>query len=113
MIDFKIEDNKIVFKDGDLQYVDGAERVKQQLEFRLNLWRGEWFLDSEFGTPYLQSVLGKSITLNGALSAVRTEILSVDGVTGIVEFDCKFDRQQRTLTIEFTASTSYGIVQFP
>ncbi|WP_435952749.1 hypothetical protein [Dryocola sp. BD626] len=113
MLDFRLTDNKIVFTNGLLQYVDGAERVRQQIEFRLSLWRGEWFLDSEFGTPYLQDVLGKQITLNGALSAIRTEIFDVDGVTGIVEFTYNFERANRKLSIEFTASTDYGLVQYP
>lgn len=113
MLDFRLNDNKIVFTNGLLQFVDGAERVRQQIEFRLNLWRGEWFLDSEFGTPYLQDVLGKQVTLNGALSAIRAEILAVDGVTGIVEFSYKFDRENRKLSIDFTANTDYGLVQYP
>ncbi|MGX5036269.1 hypothetical protein ACWKX2_11585 [Enterobacter hormaechei] len=113
MIDFRIADNKVVFTNGLLQYVDGAERVRQQVEFRLNLWRGEWFLDSQFGTPYLQDVLGKQVTLNGALSAIRTEILAVEGVNGIVEFTYNFDRAERKLSIEFTANTEYGLVQYP
>ncbi|HCM9354148.1 TPA: hypothetical protein N5L54_003079 [Enterobacter kobei] len=113
MIDFRIADNKVVFTNGLLQYVDGAERVRQQVDFRLNLWRGEWFLDGQFGTPYLQDVLGKQVTLNGALSAIRTEILAVEGVNGIVEFTYNFDRAERKLSIEFTANTEYGLVQYP
>lgn len=113
MIDFRLTDNKVVFTNGLLQYVDGAERVRQQVEFRLNLWRGEWFLDSQFGTPYLQDILGKQVTLNGALSAIRTEILAVEGVTGIVEFTYNFDRAERKLSIEFTANTECGLVQYP
>lgn len=113
MIDFRLTDNKVVFTNGLLQYLDGAERVRQQAEFRLNLWRGEWFLDSQFGTPYLQDVLGKQVTLNGALSAIRAEILAVEGVNGIVEFTYNFDRAERNLSIEFTANTEYGLVQYP
>ncbi|HBL8926457.1 TPA: hypothetical protein LTW74_001380 [Enterobacter hormaechei] len=113
MIDFRLTDNKVVFTNGLLQYVDGAERVRQQVEFRLNLWRGEWFLDSQFGTPYLQDVLGKQVTLNGALSAIRAEILAVEGVNGIVEFTYNFERAERNLSIDFTANTEYGLVQYP
>ncbi|RYM52008.1 DUF2634 domain-containing protein [Serratia proteamaculans] len=113
MIDFRLESGKIVFTNGLLQYVDGAERVRQQIEFRLSLWRGEWFLDSEFGTPYLQEILGKQLTINGAISAIQQQITSVDGVTGLVEFSYKFDRENRTLSVEFTAATDYGLIQYP
>ena len=113
MIDFYLNDNIIVFQNGNVTYVNGAARVRQQIEFRLNLWKNEWFLDSQFGTPYLQDILGKRVTLNGALSAIRTEILAVEGVTGIVEFTYNFDRAERKLSIEFTANTDYGLVQYP
>lgn len=113
MIDFRLENGKIVFTNGLLQYVDGAERVRQQIEFRLSLWRGEWFLDSEFGTPYLQEILGKQLTINGAIAAIQQQITSIDGVTGLVEFSYNFDRANRTLSVEFTAATEYGLIQYP
>lgn len=113
MIDFTLKDNKIVFLSGNLQYVDGAERVRQQIEFRLSLWRGEWFLDGDFGTPYLQNILGKQLTINGALAAIRSEVMSVEGVTAITNFEYTFDRPNRKLSVQFQASTDYGLVQFP
>lgn len=113
MIDFRLENGKIVFTNGLLQYVDGAERVRQQIEFRLSLWRGEWFLDSEFGTPYLQEILGKQLTINGAIAAIQQQIISIDGVTGLVEFSYNFYRENRTLSVEFTAATEYGLIQYP
>ena len=51
--------------------VEGAEQVRQQLLIKLKLWRGEWFLDTEFGTPYLQQILGKQLTMSGAIVALR------------------------------------------
>ncbi|AHF77888.1 Phage protein [Sodalis praecaptivus] len=113
MIDIKITDGKIVFQSGDLQYVDGAERVRQQIEFRLSLFRGEWFLDADFGTPYFQSILGKHLTINGAINALRAEILAIDGVTGLKDFTWDLDRKNRLLTVEFEAQTDYGLIQYP
>ena len=113
MIDFRLKDGKIAFQNGLLQYVDGAERVRQQLEFRLSLFRGEWFLDGDFGTPYFQSILGKQVTETGAISAIKAQILDVDGVTAINSFNWNFDRKNRRLTVEFEAQTDYGIVQYP
>lgn len=113
MIDFKLTDRQITFQSGDLQYVDGAERVRQQIEFRLSLFRGEWFLDGDFGTPYFQSILGKQLTINGAINAIRTEIMAVEGVTGLSNFTWNLDRQNRLLTVTFEAQTDYGFVQYP
>ncbi|WP_158782510.1 hypothetical protein [Pantoea sp. BAV 3049] len=113
MIDFRLTDGKISFADGLVQYVDGAERVRQQIEFRLSLFRGEWFLDGDFGTPYFQSILGKQVTINGAISAIKTQILDVDGVTTLNDFTWSLDRENRKLSVEFEAQTDYGIIQYP
>lgn len=113
MIDFRLSNDGIAFRNGLLQYVDGAERVRQQLEFRLSLFRGEWFLDGEFGTPYFQSILGKQLTINGAVNAIKTEILDVEGVTRLNEFNWGLDRPSRRLSVTFEAQTDYGIVQYP
>lgn len=95
----------------DLMLVDGAARVRQQLLIKLKLWRGEWFLDTEFGTPYLQQILGKQLTLSGALAALRKSILEVDDVRQILEFSWNFSNATRLLTVDFTADTPYGIIE--
>lgn len=95
----------------DLKLVDKAEQVRQQLLIKLKLWRGEWFLDTEFGTPYLQQILGKQLTLSGALAALRKSILEVEGVRQILSFSYKFNNSTRKLEVEFAADTPYGIVE--
>lgn len=95
----------------DLKLVDKAEQVRQQLLIKLKLWRGEWFLNTEFGTPYLQQILGKQLTLSGALAALRKSILEVEGVRQILSFSYKFNNSTRKLEVEFTADTPYGIVE--
>lgn len=95
----------------DLKLVDKAEQVRQQLLIKLKLWRGEWFLDTEFGTPYLQQILGKQLTLSGALAALRKSILEVEGVRQILSFSYSFSKSTRKLTVDFTADTPYGIVE--
>ena len=95
----------------DLKLVDKAEQVRQQLLIKLKLWQGEWFLDTEFGTPYLQQILGKQLTMSGAIVALRKSILEVQGVTKIMAFDYQFDRANRTIKVQFTANTPYGIVE--
>lgn len=96
---------------GDLSLVDGAARVRQQIQIKLKLWRGEWFLDTEFGTPYLQSILGKQLTLSGALAALRQSILEVGGVIALDAFTYNYDSRARSLSVTFTARTSYGLVE--
>lgn len=112
MIDIKCSDGKWLFEDGDIVLIDGAERVRQQLEFRLSLWRGEWFLDPSFGTPYENRILGKALTLEGAIAAIRTEIMAVEGVNTITRFDYTYERKTRKLTIDFECATEYGLISY-
>lgn len=95
----------------DLSLLSGKEQLRQQLLIKLRLWRGEWFLDTEFGTPYLQSILGKQLTLSGALAALKQSILEVEGVTAIATFESRFSNSTRTLTVAFQADTIYGSVE--
>ncbi len=102
----------MIFKDGDLVLIDGAERVRQQLEMRLSLWRGEWFLDTAFGTPYRDNILGKALTVDGAVAAIRREIMDVDGITTITRLDYDYERKSRKLSINFECATDYGLVSY-
>lgn len=95
----------------DVRLADGAEQVKQQLIIKLKLWRGEWFLDTEFGTPYLQSILGKQLTLSGAVVALRKSILEVEGVRKITSFNYTLNNQTRVFQVAFEAETPFGLVE--
>lgn len=113
MIDLKLnKEGDLDLLSSDLLWVDGAERVKQQLEIKLRLWQGEWFLNTEFGTPYLSQILGKQVTLNGALAALKASIYEVKGVSDIEQFTYSFDRHNRQLNLQFTAVTPHGLVDY-
>lgn len=96
----------------DLHLIDGAEQVRQQLEIKLKLWTGEWFLNTAFGTPYLQKILGKQLSLSGVIAALRISILEVEGVRSIIEFDYNFDNVTRKLSVSFTSDTAYGLIPY-
>lgn len=112
MLDFALDDSHdIDVSRLDFKLLDGAERVRQQLLIKLRLWQGEWFLDTEFGTPYIPEILGKQLTLSGAIAALRKSILEVSGVQSITEFSYEFNRVDRSLSIDFQAETPFGIIE--
>jgi hypothetical protein len=114
LIDIKIENGRFVFDDiGDLVFVRGADRVRQQVEFRLSLWAGEWFLDETFGTPYLLRILGKTaVTVDAAVDALRQQMLDVDGVQSINRLDYTFDAEARKLNVDVDIQSVYGVVTY-
>lgn len=112
MLDIKLNDaHDLDVSTLDFVLIDSAAQVRQQLLIKLKLWRGEWFLDTEFGTPYLQEILGKQLTLSGSLIALRKSILEVPGVRSIKEFKYNFSNVERKLTVTFVADTPFGLVE--
>ena len=112
MIDFALDGDDLAIVNNDLTMVDGAERVRQHLQIKLRLWTSEWFLDTEFGTPYLSAILGKQLSLGASVAALKKSILEVDGVQTITRFDYQFNRSTRSLSVDFDVLTPYGLVTY-
>jgi len=100
----------VIAAPGDLRLVDGAARVAQQIKVTLLLFLGEWFLDTDFGVPYLEEVLVKNPNFAGVNALLRARILDVPGVTRIVSLSMDMNRQARTLSVTFSAETPFGLV---
>lgn len=85
--------------------VDSPEAVGQAVQTRLGLWSGEWFLDTDEGTPYLSQILGVSAQSAYDL-AIQERILGTAGVVAIDEYASSL--QERKLSVTATISTVYG-----
>lgn len=103
--------NDLLITGLDLSVIKGADRVRQNVLIKLKLWAGEWFLDTEFGTPYIEQVLGKQISLAGAVAALKKSILEVNDVDRITSFKYSFDRVARSLSVDFECATKYGLIR--
>lgn len=86
---------------------DSAQTVAQAVVTRLNLWLGEWFLNTTEGTPYSQAALGKYTTAT-IEPAIRSRILETEGVTSIESFGIQFDPDTRKVEIQASINTIYG-----
>lgn len=110
MKDFALNaDGDLDLSSGDLRMIDGLERVRQQLEIKLSLWVGEWFLDTEFGTPYLQKILIPAGSLNPPRDALRRSALEVEDVTDVM-LKLDLDKPQRKLSVKLSAQSPFGTV---
>lgn len=88
-------------------YKNQFEAVSQAVMTRLRLWEGEWFIDLQEGTPYLNGVLGK-YTSDTIDQLIKERILNTEGVVEIVEYSGIFDPDLRNYTVSVTISTIYG-----
>ena len=96
---------------GDSCLVDGAQRIAQQIEVTLLAFLGEWFLDTDFGVPYLDKVLIKAPQRAQLEAVFRARIADVPGVSAVGRLDLQIDRALRQLRVEFEAETIEGIVR--
>lgn len=88
-------------------YVDSPEAVARLIEGVIEMWLGEYFLDTSLGTPYLQEILGnQSIVTAG--DAFRAVVLSVPYVTGIETFNMTSDQNTRILNLTSNVNTQFG-----
>lgn len=88
--------------------VDSRAAVAQSMATRLKLWRGEWFLDDEEGTPWLQQVLGVVGSLALYDLAIQQRILGTEGVTGLANYSSNLDSGTRHLSIRTAVNTEFG-----
>ncbi len=100
---------------GDMVYGAGAatflanspQAVLQCVEAALNLYQGEWFLDTTAGMPWDTQVIGFE-TQQARDQALQTYILGVEGVTGISAYSSSYDKATRALSISAMLQTAYG-----
>jgi hypothetical protein len=87
------------------------QAVAQAVRTRLLLWRGEWFLDTTDGTPWLQGILGHNTNYD---LEIQQRILGTPGVTEIVSYSSSVS-SARALSVTATINTIYGqaTVQLP
>lgn len=101
----------LVLEDFDLALVEGLARVRQQLAIRLQFFRGEWFLDLDFGVPWFQEVLGvKPPPVSHAELLIRDQVLSTPDVEELEELGVDYVGESRALTVELRAKTNFGDV---
>lgn len=101
--------------DGDYSFGQGEANfwinspygVAQKVETRLRLWEGEWFLDVTAGTPWLQQVLGYSKSSLRDI-AIRTVILTTDGVTALNSYNSVAVPGTRNLIVSGSIVTQYS-----
>ena len=85
-----------------------GDQVAQAVRVRLKWFRGEWFLDTRQGVPYLQEIFGKGVSLATVRNVLRREIVKVAGVFQVRKLDLDLDTTTRKLSAEIDIVTTEG-----
>jgi len=87
---------------------DSPTTVAQAILTRLKLWQGEWYLNLQAGTPWMQQVLGNSPGTGVPDAVIRQRILGTPYVTDISDYASAFNPSNRTLVVSCQVYTQFG-----
>lgn len=88
------------------------QTVGQRLKIRLLTFMGEYFLDTTYGVPYWQRLLGIKQTSKAAIDLIlQQQILEESGVKEIVSFNSTF--QNRQYSLSFSVKVVTGEITSP
>ena len=111
MIDLELDStNDLVIENYDLALLTEANQVAQNIQIKLQMFQGEWFLDITAGLPYYESILVKNPDGAEIDAIIKSEILAVEGVNELLEYSAEFDENNpRWLNVTFTVDTDFGV----
>jgi hypothetical protein len=105
----KIDGNRNpVIKNGSFVFVTNIDVVKQNCDQAMRQQLAELNYDADKGIQYFDNVLTGNPNFQRFEAQARTQILSVNGVTGIVSFNYEFIAG--VLSYNTVISTIYGKV---
>ncbi len=116
MIDLYLDPdtNDLVYADGIFQAVsDYKELLRQRLYMQLNTFMGEWFINTDFGMPYRESILIKNITQAEVDAIFITKINEEDLVDEIVSYEGSLDKSTRKYSASFTVKVTNETIENP
>lgn len=79
--------------------------VAQRLRIRLLTFREEWFLDTGYGIPYFQRILGHKISKADVDLIFQREILAENGVKELTFFESSISGRSYSLTFRVKVTT--------
>lgn len=108
LMDLDTNDLKII--NGDLSIVTGTDAIAQDLQQTLQVWLGEWFLDTTKGIAYRQQILVKNPNMDIVQADLINAAAAVPGVTQILDSSFSYGASNRSLTVSIAVQDSNGQV---
>lgn len=88
-------------------WIDVPDAPAQAVLTRLQLYLGEWWLDTSDGTPWRTKVLGK-FTGSTRDVVIRQRVLNTPEITAINNYSSNLNRDTRAFTVNMELDTAYG-----
>jgi hypothetical protein len=88
-------------------FLNDPNGVGQLVLTRLEMGKGEWFLDTTDGTPWRLKVLGRRTEATRD-AAIRARVLATQGVKAINTYASQVNRQARSFGAQIMIDTIYS-----
>jgi hypothetical protein len=87
-----------------------TEDLAQRLKIKLLLFKGEWFLDEDYGIPYFQDIFVKGTTKEDVDDIFRVAISNEIGVDALLTYESIYTTATREFSVAATVKTTEGEV---
>lgn len=81
---------------------DAVSALVQRLKIKLQLFKGEWFLNTNAGVPYFQEIFVKGFDQAYVDTIFRSIIINTTDVKSLQKYSSSFDRTNRKFSFTFT-----------
>lgn len=81
--------------------------VDQRIRVRFQFFKGEWFLNTDAGTPWFQHILTKGVP-DQTIRSVLSQVLSVEGVREILSLTWEINPRTRKMSVNFQLKLEDG-----
>lgn len=98
-LDFKFTNDLIIDK-GDIVMLSHSQAIGQAIRDRLATFKGEWFLDLQFGPDYRKDTLLKNARIDVVNAILKDEILKTASGT-FTEFEIK-EEAERSFSLTYS-----------
>lgn len=91
------------------EVTDGVQEMIQRIVIAIKTHRGERLLNTDIGLPWTEEIMVKAPDLDRITSYARAYLLTVEGVTRVIQLDIAFDNAARSLSWTINVETTSGI----
>ena len=103
-MDISIDEKRLSLYNGELQFVDGLNQIKQNLQIALNTLKAEWILDKSKGINYTEDLRYTDFLENDT----KKQILEVKDVKSLENFSIANDKNSGKILVTASIKTAFG-----
>jgi len=91
------------------EVTDGVQEMIQRIVIAVHTHLGECYLNTLLGLPWTDEILIKNPDIGQITNRARAYILSIEGVTKVIQLDITLDRATRAMAWTINAETTSGV----